>query len=433
MPKPSDDSRRTPVLGCIADDVTGATDLAINLVQGGMCVVQMLGVPSAEELSQLDADAIVVALKTRSIPKREAIAHSLKGLAALKGIGVARFFFKYCSTFDSTEQGNIGPVAAAMMDSLGVPQTIFCPAFPRNGRTVYQGHLFVHGCLLNESGMEEHPLNPMTDANLVRFLGRQTDRTVGLLPYELLSGDHEIEQRLRKLASSGVSMAITDACDDEQLERLADAVANMPLVTGGSGIAQYLPSAYRKVGLLSSRTYKPTLPDAVGRCLILSGSCSSATNQQVAWMQSKVPAWRIDVESVVSDAESSLRAVVQWAKASEPNQPLLVYSTSPPGQVAELQRRHGALHVAQKIEDFLASVATNLVATIGVRRIVLAGGETSGAVVNKLGVRSLRIGPEICAGVPWTESMGEPRLALALKSGNFGSENFFEAALEMLP
>jgi uncharacterized protein YgbK (DUF1537 family) len=421
------------MLGCIADDVTGATDLAINLVQGGMCVVQMLGVPSVEELSRVDADAIVVALKTRSTPREAAIAQSLEGLEALRGIGIDRFFFKYCSTFDSTEQGNIGPVASAMMNALSVEQTIFCPAFPRNGRTLYQGHLFVNGRLLHESGMESHPLNPMTDANLVRFLGKQTDREVGLLSYELYSDGNDLGQHLLQLAAAGVSMVITDACDDRHLDQLAHAVVGMRLVTGGSGIARYLPDAYRDADKLNSPAYEPTLPEVAGRGLILSGSCSAATNRQVEWMRERCPTWRIDVPSILRDRESSLSATMDWAQQTGSHEPLLVYSTSPPEEVVPLQAEFGANRVAQAIEQFLADVAQSMVSELGVRRLVLAGGETAGAVVSKLGVRSLRVGPEICAGVPWTETSGPPQLALALKSGNFGEESFFAAALEMLP
>ena len=420
------------MLGCIADDVTGATDLAINLVQGGMCVVQMLGIPSAAELAQIDADAVVVALKTRSIPRESAVSQSLDGLAALRELGIDRFFFKYCSTFDSTEQGNIGPVAEALMDVLDVPQTIFCPAFPRNGRTVYHGHLFVNGRLLCESGMEQHPLNPMTDANLVRFLARQASSQVGLLSHDMFSDDPDhLVRELRTLADAGARLVITDSCNDQHLLILAQAVAGMRLVTGGSGIARYLPDAYRGLGLLNSTWYEPALPNITGRSLILSGSCSTATNRQVAWMKSKCPAWKIDVPALMADPVSSLAGVVTWARQT-PNEPLLVYSTSSPQAVAELQNEFGGHVIAAAIEAFHASVAESLVAETGVRRLVLAGGETAGAVVQKLGIRALRIGPEICAGVPWTESLGPLPLALALKSGNFGQEDFFASALEML-
>lgn len=425
------DQMRQPLLGCVADDVTGATDLAINLVQGGMAVVQVIGVPTAEDLRQLDADAIVIALKTRSTPVAQAVAESLASVEALQDIGVTRLFFKYCSTFDSTEQGNIGPVAEAMMDKLGVEHTIFCPAFPRNGRTVYQGHLFVHGRLLNESGMENHPLNPMTDPDLVRFLGKQVRRPVGLLAYEAFHGN--ARQELQAVVQSGTHLIVTDSCDDRHLATLAEAVTDWPLLTGGSGIARYLPDAYREVRLLESAPHEPELPDIAGRSLILSGSCSAATNQQVAWMKQRCPSWRLDVAAILADSEKAASDVLDWASRAVPDKPLLVYSTAPPDEVTKVQERYGREGAARAIEDFHAAVATHMVDKIGVRRLVLAGGETAGAVINALGVRALHIGPEICAGVPWTSSTGERPLALALKSGNFGDENFFEAALEMLP
>lgn len=425
--------KRRPMLGCIADDVTGATDLAINLVQGGMCVVQLLGVPTAQEVAELDADAVVIALKTRSIPKQEAITQSLAALQALQAAGTQRFFFKYCSTFDSTDEGNIGPVAAALMAELETLQTVFCPAFPRNGRTVYQGHLFVHGRPLHESGMEHHPLNPMTDANLVRVLGKQVGAShqVGQLSYDDFQADLA-KHKLQELAANDIGMVITDACDDRQLQQLAEVVAELPLVTGGSGIARYLPDAYRSLGLLETAPYVPTKPLVEGRSLIIAGSCSAATQQQVEWMQAKCPSWEVDVEALLRDPDLQRAELIAWAMNTDVDKPLLISSTSTPENVAELQRKHGVHEVAQAIESFFAAVAATLVADHGFAKIVLAGGETSGAVVSQLGVTSLRIGPEISAGVPWTQSLGQPSLALALKSGNFGEEDFFERALRML-
>jgi uncharacterized protein YgbK (DUF1537 family) len=435
MNKPSESSSRKPVLGCIADDATGATDLALNLVQGGMRVVQILGEPTSEDLSQVDEfDAVVIALKTRSIPKDDAIAQSVAAVNQLRKLGIDRFYFKYCSTFDSTEQGNIGPVAEALMNELGAEQTIFCPAFPRAGRTVYRGHLFVGDQLLNESGLENHPLNPMTDANLVRFLSKQVDGEVGLIPFDAYAeSSPTISQRLASLADAGVSLVITDACDNAHLAALASVAAAMPLVTGGSGLARFLPTAYRDQGMLSASEFVPELPDVRGRSLIIAGSCSKATNAQVQWMKSKCPLWNVDVDALIVDAAAELARVKAWALATDPAQPLLVASTALPDAVLELQRKHGVGAVADAVEQFLASVTKMFVDELGARRLVLAGGETSGAIVRTLGIRSLHIGPEICAGVPWTETIGgEPKLALALKSGNFGDEDLFQTALEML-
>jgi uncharacterized protein YgbK (DUF1537 family) len=321
-----------------------------------------------------------------------------------------------------------------MMDALGVEQTIFCPALPRNGRTVYQGHLFVNGRLLSESGMENHPLNPMTDPDLVRFLGAQANQDVGLLSYAAFAdGSDHVVRELHALADSGVGLVVTDSCDDEQLSTLAQAVANMRLVTGGSGIARYLPAAYRKIGLLESPPDQPRLPEVDGRSLILSGSCSTATNQQVDWMKQRCPAWKIDVPAIIDDAEQAFKSLLKWADQTDSDETLLIYSTASPGEVRQLQDQFGQEAVAEAIERFHASVAAAMVADLGVRRLVLAGGETSGAVTTRLGIRTLRIGPEISPGVPWTVSIGETPLALALKSGNFGGEDFFEYALEMLP
>lgn len=430
---------QTPVLGCIADDVTGATDLAINLVQGGMRVVQILGDPAAPSenvISQASqADAIVVALKTRSVPKEDAVGQSLRALESLKSLGIEHFYFKYCSTFDSTDQGNIGPVSGALMGAVNAPQTVFCPAFPRMGRTVYRGHLFVGNQLLSESGMEHHPLNPMTDANLVRVLGRQTPREVGLLSMDQISaGPDAIREHLNTLAGDGVEFVIADSCDDSHLVALSSVAAEMMLVTGGSGLARYLPDAYRQCGILGETRSVAQLPQIAGRSLIIAGSCSRATSGQVAWMIERCPAWILDVDALMDDADSELKRISAWAQATRTNEPLLVASTADPKQVADVQQRFGREAVAQSIEVFLGRVACSLTDELDVRRIVLAGGETSGAVTRALGIQALDIGPEICAGVPWTQTLGrDTTLALALKSGNFGEQDFFASALGMLP
>lgn len=432
MPTSHHNANKTLALGCIADDVTGATDLAINLVQGGMRVVQLLDVPTVKELQDIEADAVVVALKTRSIPKDQAIALSLSALDSLKQAGAKRFYFKYCSTFDSTIEGNIGPVAIALLDATEGSQTIFCPAFPRNGRTVYQGHLFVKSSLLSESGMEHHPLNPMTDPNLVRFLSQQTDEPVGLLTYESLT-NNDVRTQLRRLQEQGFRLVIVDSCDDGQLQTLADAVADLAFVTGGSGLARYLPSAYRRAGVCGTTPHTPMLNPAPGRSLILSGSCSVATNRQVQHMRGLCEAWQLNVESILADAEGEMRRLSEWAQDSDPDQPLMVYSTATPESMAATQQQYGRLSVGRAVETFLAQAGAELIAGLGITRLIVAGGETSGAVMQQLGVRSLRIGPEICAGVPWTQTQGEPPMMIALKSGNFGDDDFFAHALEMLP
>lgn len=321
------------------------------------------------------------------------------------------------------------------MGQLGIEQTIFCPAFPRAGRTVYQGHLFVGDQLLCESGMQNHPLNPMTDANLVRFLAKQATRKVGLLSSEVINGgESQVAQQWQAFERDNVSLVVTDVCSDAHLATLAGAFASLPLVTGGSGLARFLPSAYRSRGYLEPADFVPCLPQVRGRSLIVAGSCSTATNSQVRWMQDKCPSHQVDVAAVIADRSSELAKIRAWAEAADANQPLLIASTASPESVARLQDRFGIGPVASAIEGFLASVSKLLVDELDFRRLVLAGGETSGAIVRELGIRSLHIGPEICAGVPWTQAdNGRRPLALALKSGNFGSEDFFEAALKMLP
>ena len=425
-------TKRRPILGCIADDVTGATDLALNLVQGGLCVVQLLQIPTVRDLQEIDADAIVVGLKTRSIPRDDAVQQSLACLRVFRDAGLERCFFKYCSTFDSTSEGNIGPVASALLDELDATQTIFCPAFPDNGRTVYRGHLFVHDQLLNESGMEHHPLNPMKDANLVRFLGQQTDRRIGLLAFEHVEGQR-IDIRMAELAAEGCSFVVTDACHDRHLQTIANAVVEYPLVTGGSRIARYLPAAYRTSGLIHSKEYMAEHPDIPGRSLIVAGSCSTATNRQVRCARDKTPSWQVDVDRLIQNPEVERTKLIEWASTIPSASTAMVCSTSTPEVVIELQSRHGAKAVASAVEDFLASAAKHFVDECDVTRLIVAGGETAGAVVKKLGVNTLRIGAEICPGVPWTETIGDRPLAFALKSGNFGQEDFFETALIMLP
>lgn len=422
-----------PILGCVADDVTGATDLAINLVQGGMRVIQWLEIPTAQALAACDADAVVIALKTRSIDAVDAQTTCVKALEVLRKAGCKRFFFKYCSTFDSTRTGNIGPVAEAMMVALGVDQTVFCPAFPKAGRTVYQGHLFVGDKLLSESGLENHPLNPMDDANLVRFLGCQTTRPVGLLCHADLQSVDDATGTLASLRSDKIQHVVTDCCHAGHLEVLAAAVESMPLVTGGSGIARYLPDAYRATGILSGHAAAAQPPQVEGREIILSGSCSPATNRQVVIAMENSHAWQLSISDILANASEYRLRLIDWATNCGTDKPLLVYSTAQPNLVRDAQQKYGQAKVATAIEDFLGSVARILVNEHHVRRIVVAGGETSGAVVRDLGIKALRIGPEICTGVPWTESEDSDRpLALALKSGNFGDDDFFHGALEML-
>lgn len=416
------------LLGCIADDLTGATDLALMLSRGGCRTVQTIGTPTG---TPPDADAVVVALKSRTIPPKEAVAQSLEALRWLQAGGARQFFFKYCSTFDSTPEGNIGPVADALLDALGLDFTIACPAFPTNKRTVYQGHLFVGPVLLSDSGMRTHPLTPMTNPNLVTVLAEQTPHRVGLVAFpEVDAGPDALKAALHRLKEAGARYAIVDAVTDKHLLAIGTAVSDVPLVTGGSGVAMGLPGNFRRQGLLPTRVEIAQLPSIQGHAAILSGSCSDATLAQIEAFRARHPAYAIDAAEAAA-GNDVIRGALDWALPRLGQGPTLIYASAPATSVAEIQARFGREHAGASIETALARIAQELVAR-GVRRLVVAGGETSGAVVKALGHRTLAIGPEIDPGVPWTLGLEAPQLLLALKSGNFGGPDFFTKAFEVL-
>ncbi|MBE7942469.1 MULTISPECIES: 3-oxo-tetronate kinase [Ramlibacter] len=425
------------LLGCIADDFTGATDLANNLVRAGMRTVQVNGVPAGE--APTGVDAIVVALKSRTIRPADAVAQSLAALRWLQAQGVEQVYFKYCSTFDSTPAGNIGPVADALLDALHGPGqgfSIACPAFPENQRTVFKGHLFVGDLLLSDSGMRHHPLTPMTDANLVRVLQAQARRKVGLVAQDVVQrGPAAIRERFAALQAEGVGLAVVDAISNEDLMRIGEALAGMPLVTAGSGIAIGLPQNWRARGLLPEGRRADALPAAGGAQAVLSGSCSTATHAQVAdWRARGLPVFTID-PLALAHGERVVEAVLEWATPLLARGPVLVSATAEPAVVKAVQAELGAERAGTLVEEALSGIARGLVRA-GVRQLVVAGGETSGAVVQALGVTRMAIGPQIDPGVPWTgvESPLCPGelLHLALKSGNFGSTDFFSKALRLL-
>jgi uncharacterized protein YgbK (DUF1537 family) len=418
-----------PLLGCIADDFTGATDLANMLVRGGMRTVQSIGIPTAEMAAGLDADAIVIALKSRTTPAAEAVAESLAALEWLRERGCEQIFFKYCSTFDSTAAGNIGQVSEALLKQLGSDFTLACPAFPENGRTIFRGHLFVQDQLLNECGMQHHPLTPMTDANLVRVLQSQTELKVGLLRYDSIAkGVEGVRSRIAELRADGVSMAIADAVSDADLYTLGEACADLPLLTGGSGLALGLPGNFRKAGKLRDIDASQ-LESVSGGEVVLAGSASVATNGQVAaWLEAKRPALRIDPLELAAGRPVVEQALEFVRKSAET---VLIYATSTPDEVKAVQQKLGVERAGAMVEDALGQIAKGLL-NAGVRRFVVAGGETSGAVVQALGVQLLHIGAQIDPGVPATVSSGSQPLALALKSGNFGGRDFFSKALKQL-
>lgn len=411
-------------LGCIADDFTGATDLANNLVRAGMRTVQAIGVPAGA--LETPADAVVVALKTRTLPAADAVAQSLAALEWLRAQGAEQIYFKYCSTFDSTPAGNIGPVADALMTALGSDFTIATPAFPDNKRTVFKGYLFAGDVLLSESGMQQHPLTPMTDANLVRVLSAQTRRKVGLIDYTVVArGAEAIRGRIDALRREGVEIAIVDAISNEDLLTLGPALKGMPLVTAGSGVAIGLPGNW---GLAPGAA--AGLPREPGAQAVVAGSCSIATQGQVAaFIAAGGPALALDPLRIAAGDDVAADALA-WAAPRLPDGPVLIYSTARPDAVQAAQASLGAARAGALVEDTIARIAAGL-ARLGVRQLIVAGGETSGAVVQALGLTQLAIGEQIDPGVPWcagqAQSVGA-RLSIALKSGNFGGVDFFTRA-----
>lgn len=413
-------------IGAIADDFTGATDLALTLSRGGLRVLQVVGVPVANT-DFGDAQAVIVSLKSRTIPADEAVAQSVAAAEVLLAAGAAQLFFKYCSTFDSTDQGNIGPVTDALLDLLGETRTIACPAFPANGRTVFKGHLFVGDVLLSESSMKDHPLTPMRDANLVRVLGRQTRRPVSLITRDVVAGTGSDLQRALDTLDG---IAIVDAITDDDLRAIGRASKGLKLITGGSGVALGLPANFATEAAGHPDAFDP-LP--AGGSVILAGSCSAATRRQIERAGAAgFPRLQLDALSIAEGrmrVEDAADFVVRNQGATAP----LVYSSADPAIVGAVQEKLGRERSGALMEDFFATLAARL-AGRGVNRFLVAGGETSGAVVNALDVPALTIGPEIAPGVPWTRAHNRPiPIALALKSGNFGADDFFIRAWDFLP
>jgi uncharacterized protein YgbK (DUF1537 family) len=416
------------ILGAIADDLTGATDLALMLTRGGMRVLQVVGVPHPD--TRFDAaDAVIVSLKSRTIPGPEAQGQSVAAAKVLLANGARQLFFKYCSTFDSTDRGNIGPVTDALLDLLGDRRTLACPAFPTNKRTVYKGHLFVGDVLLSDSPMRDHPLTPMRDANLVRVLARQTDRPVSLIDHDTVRrGSEGLRERFESLDG----IAIVDAISDEDLYEIGAAAMELRLITGGSGIAMGVPEAYHRRGLLALAPVEASLDAPAGRNAILAGSCSTATRRQIAHARAQgLPALRVEAAQI-ADGSLSVAAAADFAEQQEGTLAPLIYSSAEPETVRAVQQALGVDEAGELVERFMGQLAHTL-AQRGFTRFLVAGGETSGAVIRDLGVTTLRIGPEIDPGVPWTLSTGSgPQLALALKSGNFGADDFFVKAWDKL-
>lgn len=434
-------------IGVLADDFTGATDIAGFLVSAGMTTVQFT---SPEDLpAQLDehVDAAVISMKTRSIAAEEAVAQSLEALEALQGHGAGQVIFKYCSTFDSTAEGNIGPVTDALLEAMGEDFTVLAPALPVNGRTVYQGHLFVHDQPLDESGMRDHPVTPMTDSSLVRLMQAQAQGRAVVVPYATVqAGPVAVRQALDEAKASGARYAVPDTVEMRHLETLGEALTWMPLITGGSGIGYGLARAL--IGADSSPRPRSAAAEwtfTSGPAVVLSGSSSQMTNAQVRAYRSRAAAIALEISSVLNDAERYGAEILAWVRQQQRPDALapMVYATASPDQVRAAQQEHGAGELSAAIEAFFSRLASAL-REHGTRRFIVAGGETSGAVTQALGVRGFEVGPQIAPGVPWTRTLrdetesdvrGEESadvLDLALKSGNFGDEDFFIAAQELV-
>lgn len=417
-------------IGAVADDITGASDLCLMLSRAGLHTLQVMGMPDAG-VALPKADAVVIALKSRTIPAAQAVAMSVDAARALMAVGAEQILFKYCSTFDSTDAGNIGPVTEALLELTGTAVTIACPSYPANGRTVYMGHLFVGRQLLSDSPMKDHPLTPMRDANLVRVLARQTALPIGLVDISTIAaGVTAVRASIAGQAAGGASIVVVDTLTEADLMTLGAACADMRLVTGGAGIA--LGLAANVVG--SVRTAQPVatpMPAPPGRSVVLAGSCSAATLGQIAAARSAgFPMLALDVAQLVSGHQTAAM-IAEWVAGQTAPFPAVVYSSADASALAQTHASFGREASGALIEQVLADVATRL-HTAGFTRFVIAGGETSGAVVAALGARVLEIGPEIDPGVPWTRNIQGPDLALSLKSGNFGAPDFFIRAWSLL-
>lgn len=417
------------LFGAIADDFTGATDLAGLLARSGVPVSLRIGVP--EGPPEASGPLEVIALKIRTAPVEQAVTQALCALAWLRNAGAQRFFWKYCSTFDSTPSGNIGPVAEALMKALDTDQTIYCPAFPENGRSVFMGNLFVGEQPLAESPMKNHPLTPMGDSNLLRLLAPQVERPVGLANRLVVGkGADALRDRLEALRCEGAAHVVIDAVANDDLHVIAQACQDMPLLTGGSAVAMPLPELWSKAKLIERSDQFSIDQNADGPAIILSGSCSAMTRLQVANYRTRTaPALRL---SPVELAENGVGAVLDWLSRQDPRLPPIIFASAAPEEVRVAQRILGIEHAGAVIEAALGACAVRA-RELGYRKFVVAGGETSGAVTTALDVAQLDIGPEITPGVPWcfAQSAGQ-RIAITLKSGNFGKESFFDDALTAL-
>ena len=418
------------LLGVIADDFTGATDIAGFLVAGGMRTVQLNGVP--KKSITLDTDAIVISLKSRSCPVEDAEELSRDSLVYLQEQGCEQIFFKYCSTFDSTAKGNIGPVTDVLLEELNDNFTILCPSLPVNGRTVFNGYLFVGDQLLSDSGMRNHPVTPMTDSSLIHLMEKQAKGRCGLVSWQVIDkGPAAVQARFTELKEAGFRYAVVDAFCDKHLETLGEAVKGLPLVTGGSGLAAGIAHARAGTGVDAEKAREKGLPFIGEKTVIFSGSCSEMTNKQVAVYAAKAESFALDVEEIIGEPDACCARVAEWLTGKLDSLPApLVFATVPPEKLKEIQAKHGSDNASEAVEQFFR-VLTKKMAASGVKNFIVAGGETSGVVAQSLNIDGFYIGPQIAPGVPWVHSINDT-FALALKSGNFGDEKFFEHAQEWI-
>ncbi|MFJ8539463.1 3-oxo-tetronate kinase [Streptomyces sp. NPDC093591] len=413
-------------IGCIADDFTGGTDVAAAFRRAGLRTALVFGVPDATTPLPADCDAAVIALKSRSTPAAEAVEESLAAQRWLWSKGAAQIYFKYCSTFDSTPKGNIGPVTDALLDAAGTDITLACPASPPNGRTVYQGHLFVHDQLLSDSPLRHHPLNPMTDSSLPRLLAAQSPHRVGLIPLPTVrAGVDAVREALLAHRHDGVRHVIADALTDDDLAVLGAAALELPVVTGAAGLAEGLGHAYP----VTNTSAAEPMP-AGGRAAVLAGSCSARTLEQIAqFYAAGLPSLHLDVLAAAAGRDIAAEALT-WFDAQDPALPVLVHASASPDELAAVQRQLGVAEAAAQVEGLLGTLAVQFVER-GVRRLLVAGGETSGAVTTALDIRTVLVGEEADPGVPWTHATtAHGDLSLMLKSGNFGAPDLFLRALE---
>ncbi|MBX5151116.1 four-carbon acid sugar kinase family protein [Rhizobium lentis] len=420
-------------LGSIADDYTGASDLANTLTKNGLRTVQTVGIPDPS-LALPDVDAVVVSLKIRSVPASEAVTAATEADRWLRQRGAGHVLYKICSTFDSTDAGNIGPVTEALRDAAGGGSVLVTPAFPETGRTVYLGYLFVGGQPLNESPLKDHPLNPMHDANLVRVLTRQSRGAVGLIDLAAIAaGPAAARARLDALRTTGVTMAVADAIFETDLETLGEIALETPVSTGASGLGLGLARALVRSGRISGRaTAEDVIRPVGGFSAIVAGSCSKATLSQLEVAERSMPVLRLDPERLMSGPDE-IAAAISWAGDRISAGPVIVAASGTPETVSRLQSQYGREASGHAIETATSIIAAELVER-GVRRLVVAGGETSGAAVDRLAIPAFLIGPEIAPGVPVLRTVGNRQgdMLLALKSGNFGGDDFFAAALAMM-